>query len=208
MNQIAIHVAKTMTAARPTQAVAVAMRGCRVTHRTPWVNAVGERKLGHPHPDFTFMDENGKADTFSHIRRGVPLVVFPDDPKWPNCSQCRALVDMAAKVQEPDTPVTVVSIQNPETSSQCEAATLHSCAIQGPAQLVVLCDHHSSVKDLFGSDALDKFFVVANDGRIVGHGSLANLDVLEWAVRMAVWDHEQEVKLIADGGDHLYRHWE
>ena len=173
--------------------------GCMTEYkaRTGYISE-GERKLGHPRPDFTFIDENGKTDTFSHTRRSVTLVVFPNDPKWPNCNRCRVLVDMAAKAQEPDTPVTVVSIQNTERPSQRVADTLHSCAIKGPVQLVALCDHHSSVKDLFGSDAVDKYFVVGNDGRIVDHGSLADLDALKWAVRLAVWDHEQEVKLNAE----------
>ena len=179
-----------------TAALMLLMSGCATTHkvRTGLVYG-GDLKPGYPCPDFTFIDENGRADTFSHIRGAVTLVVFPDDPEWPNCKRCREFVDLAAKLQRLDTPVVVVSIRSPGQPGRCPAAALHRCHVEGLVQLVALCDHQGRVRDLFGPNAIGQFFVVGPAGRIAGRGPLAeDLYALEASVRKAVLEHEHEVE--------------
>ena len=178
-----------------TVALMLLISGCATTHkvRTGLVYG-GDRKPGYPCPDFTFIGENGRADTFSHIRGAVTLVVFPDGPEWPNCNRCRELVDLAAKVQRRDTPVVVVSIRSPGQPGRCSAAALHQCHIEGQVQLVALCDHQGRVGDLFCPNAIGKFFVVGPTGRIAACGPLAeDLHALEASVREAVLEHEREI---------------
>ena len=84
-------------------------------------------------------------------------------------------------------------MRSPKDQEQCSAAALHRYDIDWPAQLVALCDHHGCVRDLFGGDALGKFFVVDGDGRIVGRGPLADREALEECARKAAQHHEDEV---------------
>ena len=183
--------------------VALLVSGCATTYkvRTGSVHG-GDLKPGYPCPDFTFLDQDGRADTFSHVRGAVTLVVFPDDPEWPDCDRCKEVVDLAAEVQRLDTPVVVVSVRSSGQSKQCPAAALHRCSIEGRAQLVALCDHQGRVRDLFGPNAIGKFFVVGPNGRIAAQGTLTeDLHVLETTLREAVREHEREVEFLqmADG---------
>ena len=183
--------------------VALLVSGCAATYkvRTGSVHG-GDLKPGYPCPDFTFIDQDGRADTFSHVRGAVTLVVFPDDPEWPDCDRCKEVVDLAAEVQRLDTPVVVVSVRSSGQSKQCPAAALHRCPIEGRAQLVALCDHQGRVRDLFGPNATGKFFVVGPNGRIAARGTLTeDLNALETSVREAVREHEREVEFLqmADG---------
>ena len=173
--------------------------GCASTYkvRTGSVHG-GDLKQGFPCPDFTFLDEDGRADTFSHVRGAVTLVVLPDDPEWPDCARCQEVVDLAADIQRLDTPVVVVSIRNPGEAECCSAAALHRCPIEGRAQLVALCDHQGSVRDLFGPKSAGKFFVVGPNGRIAAHGIFAkDLHVLEAPLRKAVGEHQREVEFLS-----------
>ena len=119
--------------------VALLVSGCATTYkvRTGSVHG-GDLKPGYPCPDFTFIDQDGRADTFSHVRGAVTLVVFPDDPRWPSCDKCKDLVDLAARLGRPRTSVVVVGARSPEDQEQCPAATLHRYHIDWPAQLVAL----------------------------------------------------------------------
>ncbi len=186
-----------------TAALMLLISGCATTYklRTGSVHG-GDLKPGYPCPDFTFLDEDGRADTFSHVRGVVTLVVFPDDPQWPNCARCKEVVDLAAEVQRLDTPVVVVSVRSPVEAERCSAAALHLCPIEGRAQLVALCDHQGRVRDLFGPNATGKFFVVGPNGWIAACGQLSeDLHALEVQLRKAVREHQREVEFlnIADG---------
>ena len=188
---------------RSASVVALLVSGCATTYkvRTGSVHG-GDLKPGYPCPDFTFLDQGGRADTFSHVRGAVTLVMFPEDPEWPNCARCKEVVDLAAEVQRLDTPVVVVSVRSSGQSQQCPAAALHRCPIEGRAQLVALCDHQGRVRDLFGPNAAGKFFVVGPDGWIAARGTLTeDLHALEAPLREAVRDHQREVEFLnmADG---------
>ena len=182
--------------------VALLASGCATTYkvRTGSVHG-GDLKQGYPCPDFTFLDEDGRADTFSHVRGAVTLVVFPDDPEWPDCTRCQGVVDLAADVQRLDTPVVVVSVRSPGAAEHCSAAALHRCLIEGRAQLVALCDHQGRVRDLFGPNATGKFFVVGPNGWLAARGTLTEgLHVLQAPLRKAVSDHQREVESLSMPG--------
>ncbi len=178
--------------------VALLVSGCATTYKVRTGSVYGgDLKPGYPCPDFTFLDQDGRADMFSHVRGAVTLVVFPDDPEWPDCDRCKKVVDLAAKVQRLDTPVVVVSIRSFGKSKQCPAAALHRCLIEGRTQLVALCDHQGRVRDLFGPNATGKFFVVGPNGRIAACGPLTeDLHALEASVRETVRKHEREVEFL------------
>lgn len=179
--------------------VTLLVSGCATTYkvRTGSVH-VGDLKQGYRCPDFTFLDEGGRADTFSHVRGVVTLVIFPDAPAWPDCVRCQEVVNLAADVQRLDTPVVVVSVRSPGEAEGCSAAALHRCPIEGRAQLVALCDHQNRVLDLFGPNAAGKFFVVGPDGWIVARGTLTeDLDALEAPLREAVQNHQREVEFLS-----------
>ena len=128
------------------------------------------------------------------MRGAVTLVVFPDDPKWPDCERCKEVVALAAEVQRLDTPVAVVSVRNPGEGEACSAAALHRCPMDERAQLVALCDHQGRVRDLFGPSAVGKFFVVGSNGRISASGTfMEDLRALKAALRKAVQEHQSEV---------------
>ena|GEM_PF-3021934 len=174
--------------------LALFIGGCLGVHRLTTGSVVtGDRRPGDLCPKFSFIDEEGSPDTFAHVRGAVTLVVFPDDPRWPNCDKCKELVDLAARLERPRTSVVVVSVRSPKDQEQCSAAALHRYDVDWPVQLVALCDHHGCVRDLFGGDALGKFFVVDGDGRIVGRGPLADREALEERARKAAQHHEDEV---------------
>jgi len=176
--------------------------GCATTYkvRTGSVHG-GDLKPGYPCPDFTFLDQDGRVDTFSHVRGVVTLVVFPDDPEWPNCARCKEVIALAAEVQRLDTPVVVVSVRSPVEAERCSAAALHRCPIEGRAQLVALCDHQGRVRDLFGPNATGKFFVVGPNGRIAARGTMTqDLHVLEAQLRKAVREHQREVESLSMPG--------
>ena len=186
-----------------TAALMLLISGCATTYkvRTGAVHG-GDLKPGYPCPDFTFLDQDGRADTFSHVRGAVTLVMFPKDPEWPACEQCKEIVDLAAEVPRLDTPVAVVSVRSSSQSQQCPAAALHRCPIEGRAQLVALCDHQGRVRHLFGPNAAGKFFVVGPNGRIAARGTLTeDLHLLEATLREVVREHEREVEFLnmADG---------
>jgi peroxiredoxin len=173
--------------------------GCATTYkvRTGSVHG-GDLKPGSACPDFTFLDQDGRADTFSHVRGVVTLVVFPDDPEWPNCTRCKEVVDLAVGVQRLDTPVVVVSVRTPNEAEGCSPAALHRCPIDERAQLVALCDHQGRVRDLFGPNAVGKFFVVGPDGWIAARGTLTeDLHALEAPLREAVRNHQREVEFLS-----------
>jgi len=174
---------------------ALFVSGCATTYkvRTGSVHG-GDLKPGSPCPDFTFLDQDGRADTLSHVRGAVTLVVFPEDPEWPNCARCKQVVALAAEVQRRDTPVVVVSVRSPSEGQSCSAAALHRCPMEERAQLVALCDHRGRVRDLFGPNAIGKFFVIGPDARIAASGTFAgDLHILETALRRAVQEHQSEV---------------
>lgn len=182
--------------------VALLVSGCATTYkvRTGSVHG-GDLKPGYPCPDFTFLDQDGRADTFSHVRGAVTLVVFPDDPKWPDCGRCKEVINLAAEVQRLDTPVVVVSVRSPGEAERCSAAALHRCAIEERAQLVALCDHQGRVRDLFGPNAAGKFFVVGPNGRIAARGTFTeDLHSLETPLREAVQEHQREVESLSMPG--------
>jgi hypothetical protein len=173
--------------------------GCATTYkvRTGSVHG-GDLKPGCACPDFTFLDQDGRADTFSHVRGVVTLVVFPDEPEWPDCARCKEVVALAAKVQRLDTSVVVVSVRIPGEAERCSAAALHRCPIEGQAQLVALCDHQGRVGDLFGANATGKFFIVGPDGRIAARGALTeNLHILEARLRKEVQEHQREMEFLS-----------
>ena len=183
--------------------VALLVSGCATMYkvRTGSVYA-GDLKPGYPCPDFTFLDQDGRADTFSHVRGAVTLVMFPEDPEWPNCARCKEVVDLAAEIQRLDTPVVVVSVRSFGQSKRCSATALHRCPIEGRAQLVALCDHQGRVRNLFGPNAAGKFFVVGPNGRIAARGTLTeDLHLLQAPLRKAIREHQREVEFLnmADG---------
>ncbi len=186
-----------------TAVLTLLISGCATTYkvRTGSVQG-GDLKLGYACPDFTFIDQNGRADTFAHVRGIVTLVVFPEDPEWPDCARCKDVVDLAAEVQRLDTPVVVVSVRSSGESDECPAAALHRCPIEARVQLVALCDHQGRVRELFGPNAAGKFFVVGPNGRIAERGTLMeDLHLLEATLREVVSEHEREVEFLkmADG---------
>ena len=175
--------------------VTLLVSGCATTYkiRTGSVHG-GDLKPGYPCPDFTFIDQDGRADTLSHVRGAVTLVIFPEDPEWPDCERCKRIINLAAEVQRLDTPVVVVSVRSVGRPEHCPAVALHRCSIEGRAQLVALCDHQRRVRDLFGPNAIGKFFVVGPDGWIAARGTLAeDLHPVEAALRKAVREHQREV---------------
>ncbi len=156
----------------------------------------GDPKPGHPCMEFTFIDQTGKADTFSRVRGIVTLVVFPGGPKWPDCERCKEIVALASKVQRPDTPVVVMSIRCPDKPKRCSAAALHQCNVVGVVQLIALCDHQGRVRDLYGPNAVGRFFVVGSEGRIAGSGSVTDMQALETCAKKAVREHERKVEFL------------
>ena len=179
--------------------VALLATGCATTYKVRTGSVYGQDlKRGYPCPDFTFLDQDGHADTFSHVRGAVTLVVFPDDPEWPDCGRCCEVVDLAAEVQRPDTPVAVVSVRSPGEGEACSAAGLHRCPMEERAQLVALCDHRGRVRDLFGPTAIGRFFVVGSNGRIAASGTFTkDLHTVEAALREAVREHQREVEFLS-----------
>ena len=69
---------KSILAGTSASVIALLLSGCATTHqvRTGSVHG-GDLKPGYPCPDFTSLDQDRCADTFSHVRGAVTLVVFP-----------------------------------------------------------------------------------------------------------------------------------
>jgi peroxiredoxin len=172
--------------------------GCATTH-TPRTGQIygGDLKPGCPCPDFTFVNDDGAMDTFAHVRGTVTLVVFPDDPQWPDCEQCKKVVDLAGALERAETSVVVVSIRSPGAERPCSAAVLHQYRVRWQVPFIALCDHQRRAHDLFGPNALGKFFVVDPEGRIAACGSLAeDLKDMEAALREVVRGHERDVEIL------------
>jgi len=124
-----------------TAALMLLISGCATTHkaRTGLVYG-GDVKPGYPCPDFAFLDEDGKVNAFSATRGTVTIVVFPNDPDWPNCERCRQIMDLAGRVQEPSTRVVVFSIRSGGESVQRSVAAVKECELAGKVQLTALSD--------------------------------------------------------------------
>ena len=168
------------------------LAGC-VAERHARVGMVYERDLepGHPVPDFSFVGEDGKVETFSHVRSVVTIVALPDDPDWPNCHLCKQIEQLASRLTVTTTPISVVSIGSPSKPCEDAASTLHECRIKGYAQLTAVCDYEGCIRRLYGPNSAGKFFVVDFSGRISAEGRITDLAAMEQAVRVAVDEHER-----------------
>ena len=177
-----------------TAALMLLISGCATTHkaRTGLVYG-GDVKPGYPCPDFAFLDEDGKVNAFSATRGTVTIVVFPNDPDWPNCERCRQIMDLAGRVQEPSTRVVVFSIRSGGESVQRSVAAVKECELAGKVQLTALSDCQKQISKLFGPGAEGSCFVVGSDGRIVNRGPLTDLNALENWAQSAVQEHEGRV---------------
>lgn len=169
------------------------LAGC-AEERTPRFGVVSghDLRIGDHAPDFSFAGENGKVDTFGHVRQVVTIVVFPDDPTWPDCSRCSEIVQLAAKARTGVTPISVVSIATPARGSNECAAAVHRCAVKSPSQLIALHDHTGRIRSLYGSQAAGKYYVVGWMGRITAIGPLSDRAGMEKAVRDAVEGHQKQ----------------
>ena len=171
------------------------MAGC-ATERSARFGIVseGDLKPGESVPDFSFIGDGGEVDTFGHVRGVVTIVAFPDDPAWPDCERCREIVQLASRLTRLDTPVTVVSIATPAKGCENATAAFHRCDIKGHAQLVSLCDHRARVREMYGPDALGKFYVIDSYGQIAATGRLSEMKNLEQAVRAVVEPHQEYMR--------------
>ena len=141
-------------------------------------------------PDFSFVSEDEKVDTFSQIRGDVTLVTFPDDPNWPNCQRCYKLAQLISRLTRAQTSITAISIANPIKSCDEAFRMLRACEIKAQIKFIILCDQHGRICDLYGSHARGKFFVIDNDGRIIALGKFKDTASVEEALRSAVYEHE------------------
>jgi hypothetical protein len=153
--------------------------------------------VGSHAPDFSFVGENGKVETFGLVRGVVTLVVFPNMPEWPDCQRCKEIVKLADEVNGPNTPVAVVSVATPRQGEKSLAA-LHRCQIKGSSQLIGLHDRQGRVRGLYGDDAEGRFFVVDRAGSITAIGFLVDSAAMREALRSAVNEHEEYWRQLND----------
>lgn len=167
------------------------LAGC-ATERMARTGSVLAESLqpGQGTPDFSFVGENGKMETFGSVRGVVTLVVFPVSPAWPECSRCVHIAKLAGRAATGTTPVTVVSVvTSPEGGKQLSA--LHACRVKSFSQLIALHDRDRRLESLFGSKAAGRFYVIDFRGSVSATGLLDDYASMESALATAVTAHDE-----------------
>ncbi len=171
------------------------LSGC-VSDRPAWVGIIprgdiksGYIKPGDPAPEFSYRTEDEKVRRLSDLRGDVVLVVFPDDPEWPDCQRCRQFEQLASQLSCAYASVTVVSLATPDKCCEDATRAVRECKVRGRAQLVALCDPSGRIRELYGPNAVGRFFVIDYDGSIRAKGAFDDMAAIERTARIVVSEH-------------------
>jgi len=149
----------------------------------------GHVKLGDPAPEFSYRTEEGKVKRLSDLRGQVILVLFRDDPDWPDCQHCHQFEQLASQLSCAYATVSVVSIATPDKPCEDAICAVHQCKVKGYAQLIALCDRSGRIRELYGPNAIRRFFVIDVDGSIRAKGALDDMEAIERTARIVVSEH-------------------
>ena len=165
----------------------------------------GELAVGDSWRDFAFTLADERVSRLSAQRGRVTVLAFPDDPDWPNCEQTRALADLANDARNWAVNIVVVSVGQPDAACAEALEAGRTCGIQAPHVLLV-CDPHGNVRNLYGSEAAGRYYLLSNFLEVKAIGDLHDLNTLETeAAHLAreIYDQDdREGKYDGYGSDH------
>ncbi|MBN2447347.1 MAG: redoxin domain-containing protein [Phycisphaerae bacterium] len=169
------------------------LSGC-ATEKTARFGEVSKAELAADEstPHFSFTENNGQISTFEDVRGAVSIVAFPEKWSGPTCTQGHRLAELASQIATQSTPVTVISVAPPTENCANVESAFAQCNVKGYAQFLALCDNEARIRDLYGTDANGRFYVMDSEGKVNATGDLNDEVELERAVRAAVRDHERE----------------
>jgi hypothetical protein len=156
------------------------------------------RGQGDQAPGFRFVSSDGRLRSFSEVRGDVTLVLFAEDPEWPDCEACSSMADLAGRLSSVTVDVVVVTLSKAEGAPGQEVAEFRACAISSN-HLVAISDRHSAIRTDWGPDAAGRFFVVNHRGRIEGTGAQSDLQAAENLLSDAVAEAEEMLPNHMDG---------
>lgn len=165
-----------------------------------------ELQVGDDFREFAFATATGQYTRLSAVRGRVTILAFPDDPAWPNCDLHARLAELAASESRWLVEVTVVSVGCPDGPCDAALGAGLACNIKMP-RLILVCDPHARVHELYGVAARGHYYLLTNFLRIASIGPLDDLDGLRAATRKLVretYDQDEREglhdKYIPEGG--------
>ena len=169
------------------------MSGESLADHGPYTRGQGDRA-----PGFQFVSSDGRLRSFSEVRGDVTLVLFAEDPEWPDCETCSSMGKLADRMSSAAVDVVVVTLSKAEGAPGQELAEFRSCAIPS-SHLVAISDRRGAIRTSWGPDAGGRFFVINHKGRIEGTGAEADLESAESLLSNAVDEAEEMLSDRMDG---------
>ena len=131
--------------------------------------------IGDFAPNFGFNDASGKHVLFHDVRGDVTILAIVGPEKPGACGIAGSLLDLANRYSNQDVDVRVMSISKPQ-GGMC---TLHSNVVQQCGlrsdRIIGLCEDSGQISRLYKTDDVNVYFIVDQDGKITGKGSLSDL---------------------------------
>jgi hypothetical protein len=147
--------------------------------------------VGDPAPGFVFVADENRLRSFAEACGDVTLVLFSDDPEWPDCEFCRRMAMLADGLSDETVEVKVVNLARPECDPAAALAELRGCGIPSD-RLVAITDRAGTIREAWGPGADGRWFVVNRWGRIDATGSVLDLTAAERGLRESV---QEEIAL-------------
>jgi len=156
------------------------------------------RGPGDVAPGFQFVSSEGRLRNFHEIRGDVTLVLFAEDPEWPDCETCQSMAGIADQLSSATVDVVIVTLAGAPGNSGEDLAEFRACAIPS-SHLIAISDRKAAIRSAWGPDAGGRFFVVNRTGRIQGTGAQSDLTAARSILRDAVTEAEETLDDRLDG---------
>jgi len=145
--------------------------------------------VGDCAPEFSYLNQGGQVKQLSDLRGQVILLLFPENPDWPDCERCHLFEQLASQLSCAYASVTVVSIATPDKPCAGARSAMRQCEVKGSAQLVALCDQSGRIRGLYGPGASGQCVLIDSDGTIRTRVRLDDINEIERMVRIVVSNH-------------------